>query len=82
MNGRGYNNLYTQDLNQNEEKYYEYHSYQQYNHRPLEDNKLSIIKDTLNRFMQTYVMNMQITHERISNMTCQMTHTVKQLTGA
>jgi hypothetical protein len=63
MADHGYNNFYTPP---------EYESYQQYQHHSYEDERYSVIENTLNVFMQQSMINMQDTNQRLKNLSLQI----------
>jgi hypothetical protein len=63
MADHGYSNFYTPP---------EYESYQQYQQRSYEDERYSVIENTLNIFMQQSMINMQNTNQRLKNLSLQL----------
>jgi len=63
MVDHGYNNFYTPP---------EYESYQQYQQHSYEDERYSVIENTLNLFMQQSMINMQETNLRFKNLSSQL----------
>lgn len=63
MADHGYSNFYTPP---------EYESYQQYQQCSYEDERYSVIENTLNIFMQQSMINMQNTNERLKNLSLQL----------
>jgi hypothetical protein len=63
MADHGYSNFYTPP---------EYESYQQYQQRSYEDERFSVIENTLNIFMQQSMINMQNTNRRLKNLSLQL----------
>jgi hypothetical protein len=63
MADHGYSNFYTPP---------EYESYQQYQQHSYEDERYSVIENTLNIFMQQSMINMQNTNQRLKNLSLQI----------
>jgi hypothetical protein len=63
MADHGYNNFYTPP---------KYESYQQYQQCSYEDERYSVIENTLNIFMQQSMINMQDTSQRLKNLSLQL----------
>jgi hypothetical protein len=63
MADHGYINFYTPP---------EYESYQQYQQHSYEDERYSVIENTLNVFMQQSMINMQDTNQRLKNLSLQI----------
>jgi hypothetical protein len=63
MADHGYSNFYTPP---------EYESYQQYPQHSYEDERYSVIENTLNIFMQQSMINMQDTNQRLKTLSLQI----------
>ena len=70
MADHGYFNFYTPP---------EYESYQQYQQHPSENERLSVIENTLNVFMQQSMINMHDTNQRLKSLSLQLEFMQAQL---